>query len=540
MGNLNHARVQAIEAMDTDVVIFWFIVLSCASGLVVSITRLRLAALGWTVVYLAILLVAALGRLRNSSAAVDTALAMWFLFILAPALLSRSYYRCFLQQRYARAEQFARVISWLHPADGWRQQPQMIRALELARQGNIAAATDTFQRFADTKTAIGLSAVTNLFRVANRWEELLQWQKQHHPELEKHPELLPVLLRAHGETGDLRGMIGVFQRNEKRIARLVPVSVRDLCRLMLFAFCGRRTALERLMSGSLAIIPAWAKEFWFATAAQASGDLDSAKRQFESLLPAAEPSVRTSIERRLSRISTVPEQLDPTDAAVVDEAEREHRHDEQFGTARSLVSRHARATQLLIALNVLMFLVELRLGGTTNPETLYRLGALFPPAVRAGGSWRLVTSLFLHLGAAHLMMNMFALWVLGPFMEFALGSARYLAVYLFAGVGSMATVILFASGPRAEQITVGASGCIMGLVGATGALMLRGWMRHKASTAKRRLIAIGVIIAMQTTFDSLVPQVSMTAHLSGALIGFLAMLVFPDRLTAEARDQPTR
>src|SRR5579864_4305977 len=105
MGNHNHARVQAIESMDTDVVIFWFIVLSCASGLAVSVARLRLAALGWTVVYVAILLAAALGRLRNSSALVDTALAMWLLFILAPALLSRSYYRCFLQQRYARAEQ---------------------------------------------------------------------------------------------------------------------------------------------------------------------------------------------------------------------------------------------------------------------------------------------------------------------------------------------------------------------------------------------------------------------------------------------------
>lgn len=70
----------------------------------------------------------------------------------------------------------------------------------------------------------------------------------------------------------------------------------------------------------------------------------------------------------------------------------------------------------------------------------------------------------------------------------------------------------------------------MGLVGATGALMLRGWLREKALAAKRRLVAIVVIVSMQTLFDSVVPQVSMTAHLSGALIGFAATMVLGDRL----------
>jgi len=130
--------------------------------------------------------------------------------------------------------------------------------------------------------------------------------------------------------------------------------------------------------------------------------------------------------------------------------------------------------------------------------------------------------------------------VLGPFMEFALGFRRYLLVYLIAGVGSMGTVMLFASGARKEQLTVGASGCIMGLVGATGALMLRGWLRHRASTAKRRLVATVVIVVMQTTFDSMVPQVSMTAHLSGVLIGFFVMLAFRDRLMAAEEPLPNR
>jgi rhomboid protease GluP len=130
---------------------------------------------------------------------------------------------------------------------------------------------------------------------------------------------------------------------------------------------------------------------------------------------------------------------------------------------------------------------------------------------------------------------MFALWLLGPFVEFALGSRRYLLVYLIAGVGSMGAVMWFASGPAREQITVGASGCIMGLVGATGALMLRGWVRSGAASAKRRLISTLIIIAMQTAFDFVVPQVSMTAHLSGAVIGFAVTILLRARLLSPSQ-----
>ncbi len=77
----------------------------------------------------------------------------------------------------------------------------------------------------------------------------------------------------------------------------------------------------------------------------------------------------------------------------------------------------------------------------------------------------------------------------------------------------------------------------MGLVGATGALMLRGWLKEKANPAKRRLVAMLLIVSLQTLFDSVVPQVSMTAHLSGALIGFAATMVLRDRLKPPAQQQ---
>ena len=127
-------------------------------------------------------------------------------------------------------------------------------------------------------------------------------------------------------------------------------------------------------------------------------------------------------------------------------------------------------------------------------------------------------------------MNMLGLWLLGPFTEFALGSGRFVLVYLLAGIGSMTTVLVCSSGAQEISLTVGASGCVMGLIGASGALMLRGWLREKAPVAKRRLVVMLMIVSVQTLFDSVVPHVSMTAHLSGAFIGFLSTMVLQDRL----------
>ena len=142
----------------------------------------------------------------------------------------------------------------------------------------------------------------------------------------------------------------------------------------------------------------------------------------------------------------------------------------------------------------------------------------------------MAASLFLHFGTLHLAMNMLALGFLGPFMEFAIGPRKFLLVYLLAGIGSMGVVMVFASGPTGQQMTVGASGCVMGLIGATGALMLRGWRAEKALAAKRRLTAMLAIVAMQTVFDGLIPNVSMAAHLSGVVFGFSITLILGDRL----------
>jgi rhomboid protease GluP len=518
--------------MDYLTITFWLVSLSCLSGAIVGLKRIRSAGAGWVVIYVLILTVSVSGRLSGQGIFVCIAAGMWFVLVLLPGLIARQYQRCFFEQRYSDARRWAIVIGWLHPADGWRQLPSIVYALELAQQGELARASEILQPFQNVKSLIGLAAITNLYRITQQWEELLVWYERHLHEIDVHPQLLPTLLRALGETGDVRGLVELYNQRRHEIAKLVPPTSRDVCRLELFAFCGKRQAVEGLFAGGLARIPSAMKAFWLATADLASGAVDSGRRQLEELLQSADPVQRGAIERRLSRISNTPEPLDDLAERVIAEAAREQGHDERFGAQRSLFSRQALATQIIIVANIAMFAAEIALGGGDNAETLYRLGALFPPAVRAGEWWRLIASLFLHFGPLHIAMNMLGMWVLGPFVEFALGFRRFVYVYLLTGIGSM-WVVMHLGPPR--QMTVGASGCIMGLVGATGALMLRGWLRERALAAKRRLIAVSTIVLMQTIFDSMVPQVSMTGHLSGTVIGFAITLILGDRLRAAAR-----
>ena len=192
--------------------------------------------------------------------------------------------------------------------------------------------------------------------------------------------------------------------------------------------------------------------------------------------------------------------------------------------------RRTRAVLFFILLNVVAFLVEIATGDWRDPLVLHRLGALEPYAVIVDGEyWRMFTALFLHGGSTHLLFNLFALYVLGPPLERSIGALRFTACYLLSGFGSSAGVVLLTllGATRTVQL-VGASGCIMGIVGGMAAFLLR--HRHVPNAAQR-LANIAFIVVIQVAFDLSTPQVSMAAHLCGLVTGFLVVLVLAPRST---------
>jgi len=178
----------------------------------------------------------------------------------------------------------------------------------------------------------------------------------------------------------------------------------------------------------------------------------------------------------------------------------------------------APATYVLIALNVVAFLVELSAGGggfsipTTN-SVLFDFG-LFGPFVAEGEWYRTVTSGFLHINLIHIGFNMFLLFILGRLLEPALGTPRFLFLYFASLLGGAFGALVM--DPNA--LTAGASGAVFGLFGA-GFLIAR--ERGMSSLASE----LGLLIVFNLVISFTVRGISAGGHLGGLIAGAICAAV---------------
>ena len=195
---------------------------------------------------------------------------------------------------------------------------------------------------------------------------------------------------------------------------------------------------------------------------------------------------------------------------------------------RFIQLRSAPAVFIFILLNVVAFLFELSAGDWNDPEVLHRIGAIDPYSVIARHEyWRFFAALFLHGGFLHLGFNVFALYLLGPALERSIGTLRFVVCYLISGLASGVGVVgLTLIGLVQPAQLIGASGAIMGIVGAWAGFLLR--HRH-APSAKQRLGNVMMIVVIQIAFDLSTPQVSMAAHMCGLIAGFVLGLILAPR-----------
>jgi rhomboid protease GluP len=181
-------------------------------------------------------------------------------------------------------------------------------------------------------------------------------------------------------------------------------------------------------------------------------------------------------------------------------------------------------TYAVIGICVLVF-VAMAIAGVslTSPtsEQLIAWGSNFGPLTLEGQSWRLWTSMFLHIGIVHLLFNMAALASIGPLTEKLLGNVRFAIVYVCAGLtGSMTSVLLH---PMTNS--AGASGAIFGVMGALLAIMVRPASRVPAGIAKTHRNTALIFIAYNVFYGLSHVGIDNAAHVgglfSGAVLGWL-------------------
>ncbi len=180
------------------------------------------------------------------------------------------------------------------------------------------------------------------------------------------------------------------------------------------------------------------------------------------------------------------------------------------------------ATKLLIGTNIAVFLLQLSRGATNDAAEFVTMGAVYTPLLSEGEWWRIFTAQFLHWGALHLSFNMMGLWILGRTVEAMIGFWRYIGLYLLCGAGGMLIAWTgYRLAPDAHPvILLGASASVMGLVGTQAAISLLAYRYTGSMVAKAQLNTMIQIVLLQAVFDMMVPEVSSTAHIGGAAVGF--------------------
>ncbi|WNF28264.1 rhomboid family intramembrane serine protease [Streptomyces sp. C11-1] len=171
-------------------------------------------------------------------------------------------------------------------------------------------------------------------------------------------------------------------------------------------------------------------------------------------------------------------------------------------------------TKILLGINLAVF-VLVAAAGPTLLNDLTLLGRAWDPTPPPGsiegvaeGQWyRLVTSMFLHQEVWHIGFNMLGLWWLGGQLEAALGRSRYLALYLLSGLAGSALTYLIAA---PNQGSLGASGAVYGLFGATAVLMRR--MNYD-------MRPVLVLLALNLVFTFTWGGIAWEAHVGGLVAG---------------------
>lgn len=152
-----------------------------------------------------------------------------------------------------------------------------------------------------------------------------------------------------------------------------------------------------------------------------------------------------------------------------------------------------------------------------------RLGAFYPPNVRERKEyWRFVTCNFIHIDFLHFLMNAYAIYELGGFFEYILGTGSYLMLVIISML--LSSLMCYSASEISSRhdwtVTIGASGIVYGFFGAICAL---GFLVGGAyMDLLEQFLTVILINIIYTVFN---PRISKTGHLGGFIGGILSIVI---------------
>ncbi len=176
-------------------------------------------------------------------------------------------------------------------------------------------------------------------------------------------------------------------------------------------------------------------------------------------------------------------------------------------------------TYTLMAVSILLFLISTI--SDALAQTMFVTGALHGYSVVIKGElYRLVSSIFLHSGGMHIIMNMLSLYMVGKMVERLFSKTAYLSLYFISAfVGSFASIYMHLDG-----VAVGASGAIFGLFGALAGFVFVHKNRMGAQF-KAFMKDFGIILLINLGIGFAVPSIDVSAHIGGLVAGVVGGFV---------------
>ena len=196
---------------------------------------------------------------------------------------------------------------------------------------------------------------------------------------------------------------------------------------------------------------------------------------------------------------------------------------EEINKVMKLSGSNLYVTYGIIAINVLVFvLMAINGAGIFNPKPLVHIdwGSNVTALTLSGDWWRLITCVFIHFGIIHLVMNIYALYMAGVYLEPMLGKTKYIIAYLATGIfASLASLWWHKEGVN----SAGASGAIFGMYGVFLALLFTNLIPKQV---RRSLLqSIGVFVVFNLIYGTK-SGVDNAAHMGGLLSGLLVGFIF--------------
>lgn len=267
-------------------------------------------------------------------------------------------------------------------------------------------------------------------------------------------------------------------------------------------------------------------------------------------------------------LESSPEFDAPRYGPPADDVQREDTALQNAAARRSMGSRlprlrQAPATYLLLGINIVVYLWMVLHGVdpiSPNPDDLVHFGATYAPLVFLNHEWfRVVTAMFVHVGALHLATNMWCLWNLGVIGEPLLGFFGLCSVYLLTGISGNLLSLTFNG--HGGVVGAGASGAVFGIAGILIVLFsnkklaeprpgFRGIPLQDLQAIRRSVISFAVLnllIGMGSMSGALMHSVHLDglridnfAHIGGLLFGLLLGLPLVPRMTSGRQAYLTR